>query len=58
MNGCRATWGSGITPTLFDAVRAQIMREEETLVAIREGRNQGPLRKILVDLQLTSRNER
>ena len=28
-------------PALLDAVRAQIAREEETIIAIREGRYQG-----------------
>ena len=32
---------ASIAATLLEAVRAQIAREEETLVAIREGRYQG-----------------
>jgi RraA family protein len=32
---------SSIAPTLLEAVRAQIAREEETIISIREGRYQG-----------------
>ena len=35
--------------TLLEAVRAQIAREEETLISIREGRYQGSYGKILID---------
>jgi regulator of RNase E activity RraA len=32
---------ASIAPSLLEAVRAQTKREEETLIAIREGRYQG-----------------
>jgi regulator of RNase E activity RraA len=36
---------AAIAETLLEAVRAQIKREEETLLAIREGRYQGSYAK-------------
>jgi hypothetical protein len=35
-----------------------ISRDEETIVSIREGRYQGQLRKILIDADLATREER
>ena len=35
--------------TLLEAVRAQIAREEQTIISIREGRYSGQLRQILTD---------
>ena len=46
-----------IAPSLLEAVRAQTKREEETLIAIREGRYQGSLRKIMIGMQLRGRDD-
>ena len=40
---------ASVAATLLEAVRAQIVREEQTLISIREGRYQGSYGKVLMD---------
>ena len=49
---------SSVAPSLLEAVRAQVAREEETIISIRAGPLPGQLRKILIETHPTLGEER